>query len=448
VEVRKWCAILWFAFAFSEFAFGESAAKAAVRQIQAGDFRGASELLTGAVKSNPRDVELWNLLGVAEGEQNHISAARQAFERGLAISPSSKSLNENAGLLCFKAGDYSAAKRFLLKARVLGSNNAGVLFSLAASELRTGQQALALNELRNLEGELQQNPEYWKERGRAELPVDAKASEGSFERVLSLNPTDPEALNEAAEAAEKQGLDEKALAYVIRARTATPDDPQTLAHFGALCIRRDLGPDAVAALERAHQLGPKNDSILFLLARANISVQNWQKAYDLFELFSKRHPREASSRYAMGWLDVKLNRLADARKQLTQALILNAKLSGARYELAKLDYDDGQVENARTNLKRVLQEDPHQAEAKVTLADILVREGDLPAAQRLLEEAIQEQPALAAAHYKLSSVYSRLHQAEKAAEEKKIAADLNSKAQSAAKTQLTLVLPDTKETIK
>ena len=121
-------------------------------------------------------------------------------------------MNENAGLLFFREAKYGQAKQALERATKLGSQKPGVLFSLAAAKLRTGEAAEALQELKSLEPALSGIPEYWEERGRAELPHDASAAGTSFDRALELSPKSVVALNGAATAAETEGLDEKALA--------------------------------------------------------------------------------------------------------------------------------------------------------------------------------------------------------------------------------------------
>jgi tetratricopeptide (TPR) repeat protein len=253
------------------------------------------------------------------------------------------------------------------------------------------------------------------------------------------------ALNGAASAAEKQGLDEKALTYLIRARSAAPDDVPTLTHFGEVCIRRDLGPDARDALAKAYRLQPSNNSVLYYLARANISLENWQKAYDLFNQLSKRVPKFAPAYYAMGWLDVRLNRVDDARVQLEHSLALSPDLAGARYELAKLDLDSGDIDAAEKLLAIVLKQNPDDAKANMTMGDIMERKGKPELAQSLFEKAIHRDPNLAAAHYKLSVLYFRKHQTEQAEREKNIATTLTAKQNRASKTQLRLLLPEADE---
>jgi tetratricopeptide (TPR) repeat protein len=414
----------------------------AINLIQSGHPAEASRLLLPSVKRFQADVNLWNLLGIADTEAGNLKSARDAFERGLALAPKSAELNENIGLLFFRQGDYSNAKKYLSAAVNLGSSKPGVLFSLAAARLRTGEPTEALSQLISLESALNNNSDYWDERGRAELFHDSRRAADSFDRALAITPDNVPALNDAATAAERQGLDDKALAYLIRARRLAPDDVPTLLHFGSVCIRRDLGPDADDALERAHNLDPSSNTALYLLARANISLQNWQQAYNFFEQFSQRVPNYAPAYYAMGWLDVRLNRLDDARRQLERALTLDATLCGARYQLAQLDLDDGQMDVAEKSLRIVLASNPKDAEANMTLGDIMMRRGKLDEAERLLSNAVEQDPNLGSAHYKLSILLFRKHDLARADREKAIAANLNADARQAAKTQLKLILPD------
>lgn len=415
------------------------------RQIQEGHFQAAKTQLEQELRADPKRPELWNLLGIANGELGDAASAHAAFQRGLQIAPNSVSLHENTGFLYYREGDYAHAKTELARAVALGSDKPGVLFSLAASRLRTGDAKQSLADLKSLEPRLGNLSAYWDERGRAESVSDPAAAGQSFDRALQLQPNDVAALNGAASAAERQAQDEKALSYLIKARQAKPDDVETLAHFGSVCIRRDLGLDAIQALQHAHALAPSNNSVLFLLARANISVENWQKAYDLFDTLSKRMPDFAPAYYAMGWIDRKLSRTADARSKLEQCLKLAPKTTGAQFELANLELDDGHIDAAETLLRDVLREQPNHAQANTTMGDIMMRRGKLQQAQAFLQTAVRSDPKLAAAHYKLAILFSRLHQTEQAANERAIAGRLNEQAKHASKTQLRLILPESLE---
>jgi tetratricopeptide (TPR) repeat protein len=415
----------------------------ATQKIQAGDFEAATTLLHKGLAAHPSNADLWNLLGIAETELHHMGLAKEAFEHGLQIAPSSITLNENFGFLFYRSAQYKEAQTYLERAVSLGSDKAGVRFSLAASMMRNGQVPQALASLTSLEPVLADSPEYWEERGRAELPVDAVRAGKSFERALALAPNRAVALNGEALALEKRGRDQEALSLLIKARQANPDDLPTLTHFGMVCLRLDLGPDAIEALERARRLDPNDNSALYLLARANISVENWQKSHDLFDDFARRVPSFAPTYFAMGWLDIKLNRVDDARQQLEHCLSLAPRLVDARYELAQLDLNDGHTDTAEKLIHTVLLQDPNHAKANLLLGDLMMRRGNLEQAQSCFETAIRADPQLASAHYKLSLLYAREHQTEKAEHERALAATLSESAARQSKSQLKLVLPET-----
>lgn len=414
----------------------------ATRRIEARDFDGASTVLSRSVQLYPKDVRLWNLFGISEGELGRLASARNAFERGLKISPDSVSLNENLGFLYYRQDRYADAKRYLSEALSLGSRNAGAAFSLAAARIRTGEREQALLDLKGLESALSGYPDYWDERGWAELPEGPAAAEISFSRALALAPNDVRGLNGAASAAEMQKLDEKALSFLLRAKQAHPSDVGTLVHFGRVCLRRDLTIDALAALEHAHKLAPTDNTALYFYARAQIGVQQWQKAYGLFSEFARRVPNFASTYYALGWLDIKLNRRAEARKNLEHCLKLAANSADPLYELAQLDLDDGQLDSAENQLRIVLEQEPRHARANVAYGDILLKRGNLEEARTHFEAAIQSDPASGPAHYKLSTVLFRLNRVEQAEKERALGTKLNAEALKSSKTVLRLASPD------
>lgn len=426
--------------------FAQPAQQAAIQKIQAGDFQSAKQMLVNALRGDPKQVELWNLLGIAEGELKEPKQAQKAFEHGLQLAPDAVALNENLGLLYFKQASYPAAQKYLLRAMKLGSNKPAVRFSLAAAELRNGQAEEALDLLKQLEAPLGNLSEYWDERGMAELATDPSAAPQCFDRALSLAPGDLRALNGEAWAAERQGLDEKALAVLLKARKTNPEDVGTLLHFAMVCLRRDLGVDALDAAKRAFELQPSNSSALYVLARAHIALENWQQAYDLFEQYSKRVPNFPLTYYAMGWLDVKLNRTDDARRQLQHCLALAPQLTDAGYELAQLDLDDGQLDSAEQLLRQVLKQNPKHAKANVAMGDLMMRKGRLNEAEQYLETAVKQDPKLSSAHYKLSAVLFRKHENAEGQKERLLAASLAGQAEKASKVQLRLAMPEDEKT--
>ena len=420
---------------------GDDVLARAAAQITARHFQEACLTLRPMAAPSPRIPDFWNLLGICESELHRSGAAREAFERGLQLAPDSIALHENLGLLYFNESKFDDAKSELTKAVALGSTQPGVGFSLAASEVRTGEPAKGLSRLRKLEEPLAGQSAYWTERGWVELASDPAAASASFDRALALSPDDARALNGAASAAEARHEDEKALSLLLRAKKAQPADLRILMHFGALCLRRDLSVDALSALEEAHKLAPSNNLALFLYARAQIAFQQWQQAHDLFAEFDQRVPNYPPAQYALGWLDVKLNRSAEARQHFEKTLSLDANQVEAKCDLAQLDLDEDRVADAESLFHSVLTAQPRHTRANIGMGDVLLRKGDLPGAKARYERAIASDGNSGPAHYKLSTVLVRLHENERAVQERARGTELNAQALKAAKTVLVLAEP-------
>ncbi|MGA8029215.1 MAG: tetratricopeptide repeat protein [Bryobacteraceae bacterium] len=420
----------------------DAVVQSATHQIQNGNFRAAAGLLRESLKKFPADPTLWNLLGISATELHDKAAAIDAFEHGLKLAPKSPELYENLGLFYYRDADYPSAKKYLSKAVALGSDKPSVAFSLDAAKIRTGEPESGLADLIRLEPSLGNVADYWDERGWVEIHRDSRAADSSFEHVLLIAPEDLRALNGAAAVAEVQKNDEKALSFLIRAKQAHPDDVDTLMHFGAVCIRRDLTVDALQALEQAHKLDPSNNGALYLYARSEIGLQHWQQAYDLFSEFARRVPKFAPTYYALGWLDLKMNRTAEARKELGRCLALEPNYADSRYELGQLDLNEGNLDAAEKELLTAVKQNPHHAKANVALGDLMLRKGNLADAESYYRAAIAAEPSSGAAHYKLSVVLSRLKRSEEAGKERLLGIQLQAKEHENSRVLMELATPD------
>ena len=414
----------------------------AAELMQESKFGAAVNILDGVVQADTSDLEAWNLLGIASAQSGQSAKAEAAFRAGLRVNPTGVSLLENLGFLYYQQARYADAAEFLSKAVDQGSHTPGVRFSLAASRLRIGESGPARQDLIALEPDLRDRHEYWEERGRADLLAQPRDAESEFVRALELDGRSLVALNGAAQAAAAQNLDEKALSYLLKARQLAPEDSATALHFAEVCIRRDLGLDARQALEPLHRREPANTLATFLLARADIALQNWQSAAALFTEYIRRVPGYAPAHFALGWVDEKLNRRAAAREELQLAVRLNPKLTDARCELAQFLLNNGEQAQAKEQFERVLTTDGAHAKANEALGNLSLRAGDFERARTYLEKAVSTDPKSAAAHYKLATVLERIHNTERAAEERSIAARLTAESGREAHMQLRLATPD------
>src|ERR1700721_790464 len=88
------------------------------------------------------------------------------------------------------------------------------------------------------------------------LKGDLNGAFESYEAALSLNPGCANCLLHLAKIASQQKDPEKALAYLIKAKSKQPENAEILFEFGKACLELDLPDDALPALEKASPLQP------------------------------------------------------------------------------------------------------------------------------------------------------------------------------------------------
>jgi len=166
------------------------------------------------------------------------------------------------------------------------------------------------------------NADAWYALGRSQMTQgNFVAAQQAFDRVLSIHPADVKALNNLGLSYEAQNRTADALHAYARAvaaqqGTAHPSE-QPLLNYGTLLISQNRIADAIAALEPAIRIAPKDAKCHEELARA------YQQA----------------------------NRLSEAQQQLEQAVALDPKNPRLHYQLGRLYQHAGLAEKARAELE-------------------------------------------------------------------------------------------------
>ena len=420
----------------------QSALEEAAGDIQKSKAAEACTILREYLKTHAPNARAWNLLGVAEAERKHSTEAEGAFRTALKLDARLLAANENLGLLLFQKSDFAGAARYLGNAADLASRRPAVRFNLGVALLRSGQAQAARNQFVGLEAAWGNSASYWEERGTAELAVKSfRAAASSFDKALKIAPGSVRALNGAAIAAECQHDLDKAVALLVRARQASPEDVTTLVNFGRVCVERDLDDDAVEALTRVRSLAPENHQALYLLASAHLALEHYQASRDLLAEFVDEVPSYPTTYYALGWIDVKLNRLESARQEFEQCLRLSPQFQDAIYELAELDLRDNRLDAAEAGFRKVLALNPAHAKAAVGLGDTLIRRGQIDQAQALYKQAIRSKPDWGAAHYKLAMLLLKKYDKTRGERERALADELNKKESLDSRTRLKILWP-------
>jgi tetratricopeptide (TPR) repeat protein len=227
--------------------------------------------------------------------------------------------------------------------------------------------------------------------------------------------------------ARSEGITEKALAYLIRARKVAPEDPDVLFEFGRVCLERNLFEDGVEALEKAVALRPDNDHYRYVLASGYTSLAHYAKARAILEALVTKHPNDSALNYALGSVVYLMADFDTAEALLRKSIELNADQVGSYYYLGLIAEKRKDLPAAEQIFRRLLKEHPEHVPSYAWLGTVLVEMKKYSEAQPVLEEAIRRDPSSVQAHFQLGILLGRLGKQEESAKEVEIARVLEKK---------------------
>ena len=245
-----------------------------------------------------------------------------------------------------------------------------------------------------------------------------------------------------ANIAERQGITEKALSYLVQAKRQEPDNPEVLFEFGRVCLLRNLLDDAVPALEKAVALEPDRDQYVYVLASANVGKRNLPQAATLIGGLLRKHPQDAILNYAMGAVYYLEANYSEAEALLKTSLAIQPDQVAACYYLA-LTYDAlSQDDKAVGLLRDLTRKHQDHAPSLLELGTILSREGQYTEAESELKRAVSLEPDSAGAHYSLGVVLRRLGKTDEAEQEFAQSHKVHDEQESQSHLHLRLLLPE------
>jgi tetratricopeptide (TPR) repeat protein len=256
---------------------------------------------------------------------------------------------------------------------------------------------------------------------------NTKLASEHYESALKQQEGCVPCLRGLAAIARNEGITEKALAYLIRARKLSPEDPDVLFEFGRVCLERDLFEDGVEALEKAVALRPDNDHYRYVLASGYTSLAHYAKARAILEALVKKHPNDSALHYALGAVVYLMGDFDTAEALLRKSIELNADQVGSYYYLGLIAEKRKDLPAAEQIFRRLLKEHPEHVPSYAWLGTVLVEMKKYSEAQPLLEEAIRRDPSSVQAHFQLGILLGRLGKQEESAKEVETARVLEKK---------------------
>jgi predicted O-linked N-acetylglucosamine transferase (SPINDLY family) len=194
---------------------------------------------------------------------------------------------------------------------------------------------------------------------------------GLYRRVLSVEPSQPDALHLLGMAALAQGRLDEALRLVSRAAQLKPSEAVFVSDLGV--VHESLGDfrDAEAAYRRALELNPRHAESLNNLGNMHRAAWRIAEAADCYRAALGQKPDFAMAHGNLGNTFADEQKFDEAIACYRRALALDGRFLDARKNLAIALADQGHYEQAREELRQARAQSPHDSGLKIREALLL-----------------------------------------------------------------------------
>jgi tetratricopeptide (TPR) repeat protein len=351
----------------------------AALKVRAKDFSSAEDLIRRVLAKEPTSSKAYNLLGICQAAKGQYQAAREAFEKAIALNPKVASAHVNLGnLLLGLHEDTGAIKEFKAALAV----DPSILTRDPTSYTAFNILGLCLmNDMKY---------------------VEALAA---FKRSAQINPKYAPARVNMGNALVVLKRDSAALREFMAAIRIEPEDFVALYNIGLIYGRQGKFDAAANYLGKAHRLAPQDQAMTLALIGAEISSGKKQEARSLVDDWKKSGSLspEARKQVALIWLE-------NGEPGLAVGLVQgDAELSSLLYRIsldkAESQFENGRYEAAARELEAVRGLQAPDAAFHNLLGSIYYALDDSRKASDEFQEAIKLQPADPELYFKLGMVF-------------------------------------------
>jgi tetratricopeptide (TPR) repeat protein len=404
----------------------------------------AIEKLNAFIAKNDKDVPTLMQLATIQEQMKHYDAARDAYEKLLAVNPKFFSALNNLayldaehlgrldaaldlakrakevapdephaadtlGWILFKKGQYADAQRLLQESATKLSAEPEIQFHLGMAHYMLGEEGparLALQKAADADKDFPGKDEARQRLGI--LAIDAKSADTAarteLEKYLRETPSDPQALVRLAELQQHEGAFDEAARTYEKVVDAYPLFAPAMRQLALLAGQR-LADDQKSydLVTKARQAYPDDPELAKVLGVMNYRRGYYAQSAELLKQLAAKSPDDAELQYYLGMSYFQLKQPDEATGPLQRALAMN--LAPTLADAAKQALHDPELTKA------------------MGLADY--RRGDYAHSAEMLKQAAARRPDDAELLYYLGMAYYQLKQPAEAKEPLQRALGLN-----------------------
>lgn len=296
--------------------------------IAAGKYTTAESHLQTFLSTYPQNDRAYFDLGYCEDAQGHTDAAAADFRKALAINPKQFESHLALGLLLARQGDSGAQQQ--LEAATQSTPNppnpvakAQAYRALARLLVKSNPTEASNDLVQALKLTPETTPDTLLAAQIAENAGDLNIAEQEYNKVLTASPQNSEAITGLTQIYILQKQYAKAEPLVRSALARNPNDPTLNAQLAAILSAQGKLPEAIAALEKLHQLHPHNPSVGAMLADAYLQAGHLNKAAALYPQVIAADPKSIDLLDSYGQVLIRQQHYAQAIPEFQMAAQLD-----------------------------------------------------------------------------------------------------------------------------
>jgi len=237
-----------------------------------------------------------------------------------------------------------------------------------------------------------------------------------YQRTLSVNPRQPQALMGMSLVAMASHQNEAAVAMATAAVGAAPKLGTAWVTLAQALKAAQRGNEAESAYAEAIRLDGMDPLARMGLGELKISTDRAEEAVKEYELALRRHPALAAAHLGLGHALVCLGRDDEALVHYEQTLCLAPRLAEAEFAVGFVLARMGKAKQAEARYRRALVLRPDFAAAWVNLGNLLREQGSEACAEAALLRAVELRPDLINGWLNLALLERRRERPSRAAE--------------------------------
>jgi putative PEP-CTERM system TPR-repeat lipoprotein len=382
----------------------------------------AIDVLSPALKDAQSDPQLFALAGEAYMQAGDFSKATDYYAKASALAPKEAELHTALGLSALALGENDRAVAEMETAANLDVKSPKASVLLVLTNLRLKQYDKALAAAKAIQKEQPDDPLSFNLQGAAYLgKKDAVAARASFEKALSIQPTNfpavvnlvrldlqdkkPDAAKKRLEnlhdkdkkniqvmtalagLAQSQGQTKEATAWLERASSENPDALQPALTLAAHYLQIGEKQKALTLAQKLQGSNPDNPEVLDILAQAQFTSGDKQAALDTYNKLAATKPDSALAQFRIASVHLAMQNQSAASDALQKALELQPDYLEAQMALASLEIRKENYDGALSIARQIQKQRPKSPFGFTLEGDVLMAKKTPDLAVKAYEQA-------------------------------------------------------------